>query len=299
MLRMATGWAVLAASVLCIVSVSCQDNGQKAAELKPLINGTLPSGQRFRAASTSVDTAAFLGVLSTGPLSQAQSNATAQTGILKLGLSTSSRDGYIFVPNSYNSSRTNSMILAIHAAGKGGLDALGVLIDQANSSGIILLAPDSRGATWDALPAQDGAFGPDIAFISAALAQAFAQYNVNADTLGIQGFSDGATYALGLGMTNGKLFAKVMANSPGGVIAERVQGMPPIFMSAGLQDDIFPINQAGNPTACYLKSVGYNVTYIQFTGKHEVPPQIANDTIQWYQGNFREAGSFPSGICSA
>ncbi len=48
-------------------------------------------------------------------------------------------------------------------------------------------------------------------------------------------------------MTNGNLFAKVMANSPGGVIAERVQGMPPIFMSAGLQDDIFPINQAGNP----------------------------------------------------
>lgn len=68
--------------------------------------------------------------------SQAQSNATAQTGILKLGLSTSSRDGYIFVPNSYDASRRNSMILAIHAAGKGGLDALGVLIDQANSSGV-------------------------------------------------------------------------------------------------------------------------------------------------------------------
>ncbi len=63
----------------------------------------------------------------------------------------------------------------------------------------MLLAPDSRGATWDALPAQDGAFGPDIAFISAALAQTFAQYNVNAVTLGVQGFSDGATYALGLG----------------------------------------------------------------------------------------------------
>ncbi len=63
----------------------------------------------------------------------------------------------------------------------------------------MLLAPDSRGATWDALPAQDGAFGPDVAFISAALAETFAQYNVNAATLGIQGFSDGATYALGLG----------------------------------------------------------------------------------------------------
>lgn len=52
---------------------------------------------------------------------------------------------------------------------------------------------------------------------------------------------------VGAGMTNGNIFTKVMANSPGGVIAERVQGKPPIFMSAGLQDDIFPINQAGNP----------------------------------------------------
>lgn len=68
MLRKAARWAILAASFLCIASVSCQDNGQKAAELKPLINGTLPNGQRFRAASTSVDTAAYLGVLSTGPL---------------------------------------------------------------------------------------------------------------------------------------------------------------------------------------------------------------------------------------
>ena len=61
-------------------------------------------------------------------------------------------------------------------------------------------------------------------------------------------------------MTNGNLFAKVMANSPGGVIAERVQGMPPIFMSAGLQDDIFPINQAGNP-----------VTFLPFFGLCMVP----------------------------
>ena len=67
--------------------------------------------------------------------------------------------------------------------------------------GIMVLAPDSRGATWDDLPAAQGSFGPDIAFINAALAQTFALYNVDAARLGIQGFSDGATYALGLGGT--------------------------------------------------------------------------------------------------
>jgi len=68
-------------------------------------------------------------------------------------------------------------------------------------AGIILLAPDSRGATWDDLPAAQGSFGPDVAFINAALGQTFALYNIDATKLGIQGFSDGATYALGLGET--------------------------------------------------------------------------------------------------
>ncbi len=47
-------------------------------------------------------------------------------------------------------------------------------------------------------------------------------------------------------MTNGQIFKKVMANSPGGILADTTQGQPPVFISAGLQDDIFPIQQAGN-----------------------------------------------------
>ena len=73
------------------------------------------------------------------------------------------------------------------------------LMQCMSHAGIMVLAPDSRGATWDDLPAAQGSFGPDIAFINAALAQTFALYNVDAAKLGIQGFSDGATYALGLG----------------------------------------------------------------------------------------------------
>lgn len=47
-------------------------------------------------------------------------------------------------------------------------------------------------------------------------------------------------------MIDGQLFRKVMANSPGGILADSSQGQPPIFISAGLQDNIFPIQQAGN-----------------------------------------------------
>lgn len=66
---------------------------------------------------------------------QSGSFNSAQTGILKLGLSNGSRDGYIYVPSQYDPAKGNAMILAIHAAGRGGLDALQLLIALANSSG--------------------------------------------------------------------------------------------------------------------------------------------------------------------
>ena len=65
----------------------------------------------------------------------ASSNATTPTGILRLGLSSGGRDGYVFVPPSYHQSAPCALIVVLHGAGKGGLDGLGVLIDQANSSG--------------------------------------------------------------------------------------------------------------------------------------------------------------------
>ena len=55
--------------------------------------------------------------------------------IVKLGLTSSGRDGYLYVPAQYDPSKSSPMILAIHAAGKGGLDALQILIASANSSG--------------------------------------------------------------------------------------------------------------------------------------------------------------------
>jgi hypothetical protein len=72
-------------------------------------------------------------------------------------------------------------------------------------------------------------------------------------------------------MTNGLLFKRIMANSPGGVIAQRVQGQPPIFISAGLQDTIFPIAEAGNAVlhsftapACAPQSSAPNAVFPAF-----------------------------------
>ena len=329
-------------SLLLFSCAKCQDDGQQAARLTKLVNGTLPNAAAFQGAATqqgSADsvagrlrvpaTVSYCSISSFGAsvyatlpfycTQQAQfscmciwlqikqlhvvcelqlmtkaayllygvrlqatasSSATTPTGILRLGLSPGGRDGYVFVPPSYRQSAACALIVVLHGAGKGGLDGLGVLIDQANSSGahyctvsvskdsldasvsfapllgcaasagsvlsscqapalshpyrpptlgsgpqgmrckllipahlqphlgvmrtslrccagIILLAPDSRSATWDWFASSS--FGADVMFIGAALAQTRALYNTDPRRQGMQGFSDGATYALSLG----------------------------------------------------------------------------------------------------
>lgn len=47
------------------------------------------------------------------------------------------------------------------------------------------------------------------------LLQVLSNYAVDTTRLGVGGFSDGASYALSLGLTNGDLFTHVIAFSPG------------------------------------------------------------------------------------
>jgi phospholipase/carboxylesterase len=60
-----------------------------------------------------------------------------------------------------------------------------------------------------------GNFGPDVDYINRSLQHVFERYTVDPNRLGIAGFSDGASYALSLGLPNGDLFSHIIAFSPG------------------------------------------------------------------------------------
>ena len=58
-------------------------------------------------------------------------------------------------------------------------------------------------------------FGPDVAYMDQALHHVFERYSIDPGRIGLAGFSDGASYALSLGVANGDLFTHIMAFSPG------------------------------------------------------------------------------------
>jgi predicted esterase len=141
-----------------------------------------------------------------------------------------------------------------------------------------VLAPDSRGTTWDAI-ADD--FGDDVTFLNRALEFVFARLTVDPSRVAIGGFSDGASYALSLGLANGDLFPRVVACSPGFVIQAPAAGRPRVFISHGTHDQILPIDQCSRVIVPRLRSRGYDVTYREFDGRHELPPEIAGDAMRW------------------
>ena len=77
---------------------------------------------------------------------------------------------------------------------------------------MIIVSPQSQASSWDVI--RDG-YGPDVQTMDQALHALFAKYTIDASRCSIGGFSDGASYALSLGVTNGDLFNKIIAFSPG------------------------------------------------------------------------------------
>lgn len=203
---------------------------------------------------------------------------TVSPGLHALGLDRD-RDAVLFVPAGYRSDQPARFVLSLHGAGGDATSGLYPLRDLADQAGLILLSPTSRQQTWDVIR---GSYGPDVAFIDRALAAAFARCAVDRDRMAVAGFSDGASYALSLGITNGDLFGYVMAFSPGFMAPADQRGSPRIFVSHGTKDHVLAIDRTSRRLVPQLARAGYDVQYHEFDGSHTAPPEIAREALDWF-----------------
>ena len=237
--------ATLSAAAL---SVACRDHA--AAEEQSRIarpRATAPKGQRPAAGATR----------------------------LELG---GERDAVLMIPAGAAATPLPLMVLLHGAGGNGGnmVRRLGAAVDAA---GIAILSPDSRDPrTWDAI---GGTLGPDITFINRALDRVYATVDVDPGRMSVGGFSDGATYAITLGLINGDIFSRVVAWSPGFFVDHAVNGKPRIYISHGRSDEILPIDRCSRVIVPRLQKRGYDVTFREFDGGHAMPPDVIREGLQF------------------
>lgn len=201
----------------------------------------------------------------------------AAAGVRPLGLD-HGRDGLLFVPTGYRPERPAPLAVVLHGAGGDARGGLAAFLELAEGAGLLLLAPESRGRTWDVVL---GRFGGDVAFLEGALERVFCDYAVDPGRVAVGGFSDGASYALSLGLRNGELFGAVMAFSPGFVRAGKRQGDPRVFIAHGTRDTVLPIDRCSRRIVPALREAGYDVRYGEFDGGHTVPAEIARGALSW------------------
>jgi phospholipase/carboxylesterase len=197
-------------------------------------------------------------------------------GLHVLGLGDGGRDGWVFVPDAAANGPVPLLVI-LHGAGASA-DEWDYLTGDFNGRGIAVIAPDSVKGSWD----YRYGFGPDVHFIDIALQYTFDRVKVDASRVAIAGFSDGATYSLTLGMTNGDLFRKIIAWSPSGPVFLEPRGKPLIFISHGTGDQVLPVTDTRNYTVPKLTELGYDVHYEEFAGGHTVPAAMVNNAFNWW-----------------
>lgn len=189
------------------------------------------------------------------------------------------RGGMLYVPESYSPGTPAPLIVALHGSG-GRSDSWSRLFELCERFGVVLLAPDSRGRTWDRIESD---FGPDVRFIDAALRFTFERCQVDETRLALAGFSDGASYALSLGVSNGDLFTHLIAWSPGFTDpAEPIVGTPRVFVSHGTGDRVLPVSGSSQGIVPMFEMDGYDIEYAEFDGLHVIPDEIAERAMQWF-----------------
>ena len=199
-------------------------------------------------------------------------------GLHPLGLRPE-RDALLYVPESSAKDAQAALIVSLHGAGRGAERGIDILRSLSDEHGFLLLAPASTGGTWDVI---QGGFGPDVPFISRALARVFEMRKVDPSRIAMAGFSDGASYSLTIGLMNGDMLKAVFGFSPGFLVAGERAGKPPIFISHGTRDQVLPIDACSRRIVPQLRSQGYKVTFREFDGPHTLPPDVAAEAMRWF-----------------
>jgi len=208
-------------------------------------------------------------------------------GETRLGLADSDdeRDGVLYVPKSYKDGVPMPLVTMLHGLSGNGTSSRS-MYPLAEEFGVIILAPESRRLGWG----KDApGFDKDSVYIVNAMRYVNRTLYMDPAHVAIGGTSDGATYALTMGLVYGDSFSHVMVFSEGIPNPIRKEGRPKIFIAHGTEDRQMPIDVTSHTFVPQARAEGYDVTYYEYNGGHGAPRDAVRKAFEWFVGKPAEA----------
>lgn len=176
------------------------------------------------------------------------------------------------------------VLVVLHGAGGNAATAMAAVADEASRRGVAVVAPKSRGSTWDVIAAAMGGGsgfsnpdarlpGGDRKRIARALEALAAKAPVDPERLALMGFSDGASMALSLGIAEPARYPYVMAFAPGAVLsggggkAARAQR---VLIAHGTADTVIPYAHDTGVVCPKAARGGRQIRFVTTNARHEV-----------------------------
>lgn len=202
------------------------------------------------------------------------------------------REAVLIVPEGLDTRSPVSLLVLCHGAGGEADKVLPFFEHWAQTRRFLLLAPQSMFPTWDIVIA---GHGPDLERLGTALQQVTASFRLDPTRLALAGFSDGGSYALAVGLTNGDLFSHVIAMSAGFMDTFVRHGAPKVLIAHGRSDSQLPFDVSARKHAIKLLKEGVDLTLLPFDGDHVIVAEVAARAVEF----FMDEGTTQSGVQSA
>jgi phospholipase/carboxylesterase len=191
----------------------------------------------------------------------------------------------LLTPTELDPGRRYPLITVLHGAGRQDEMLVKAVRDEPDKRGAFFLVPRSLLPTWDLIASSER---PDLDFLEYAYDLIFRRYPIDPARQALLGYSDGASYALSVGLSNPTLFRAIMAWAAGFVALAPdfdpdAARKPDLLLEYGTHDPIFPFQHVALPMRANLERAGYTVVFrVDQGGKHWPSPDFLQEALDWF-----------------